>query len=68
MEKDGVRVFRYMKAIPTLEVCILCHGASLSPDVVAKLDELYPEDQARGFKVGDIRGAFSFMQPLSKGN
>nr|VFK61436.1 MAG: Protein of unknown function (DUF3365) [Candidatus Kentron sp. UNK]VFK69117.1 MAG: Protein of unknown function (DUF3365) [Candidatus Kentron sp. UNK] len=68
MEKDGVRVFRYMKAIPTLEVCTLCHGASLSPDVVTKLDELYPEDQARGFKVGDIRGAFSFMQPVSKGN
>nr|VFK47191.1 MAG: Protein of unknown function (DUF3365) [Candidatus Kentron sp. TC]VFK47470.1 MAG: Protein of unknown function (DUF3365) [Candidatus Kentron sp. TC]VFK60494.1 MAG: Protein of unknown function (DUF3365) [Candidatus Kentron sp. TC] len=66
VEKDGVQVFRYMKAIPTLEVCTLCHGAPLIPDVAAKLDELYPEDQARGFEIGDIRGAFSFMQPVQK--
>nr|VFJ94928.1 MAG: Protein of unknown function (DUF3365) [Candidatus Kentron sp. LFY]VFJ95837.1 MAG: Protein of unknown function (DUF3365) [Candidatus Kentron sp. LFY] len=68
LEKDGVRVFRYMKAIPTQEVCILCHGKQLIPDVVAKLEELYPEDQARGFEVGDIRGAFSFMQPAPARN
>nr|VFK78451.1 MAG: Protein of unknown function (DUF3365) [Candidatus Kentron sp. SD] len=68
LKKDGARVFRYMKAIPTLDACILCHGKPLIPDVVAKLDELYPEDQARGFEIGDIRGAFSLMQPASSGN
>nr|VFK23204.1 MAG: Protein of unknown function (DUF3365) [Candidatus Kentron sp. MB] len=66
VEKDGAMVFRYMKAIPTAEVCILCHGGQLAPDVAAKLDELYPEDQARGFDVGDIRGAFSFAQPINR--
>jgi len=68
VKQDGATVFRYMKAIPTQEVCTLCHGAPLIPDVVAKLDELYPQDQARGFKVGDIRGAFSFTQPLPARN
>ena len=29
----------------------------------ARLDALYPEDQARGFEVGNIRGAFSIVQP-----
>nr|VFJ97175.1 MAG: Protein of unknown function (DUF3365) [Candidatus Kentron sp. H]VFJ97540.1 MAG: Protein of unknown function (DUF3365) [Candidatus Kentron sp. H]VFK03209.1 MAG: Protein of unknown function (DUF3365) [Candidatus Kentron sp. H] len=61
--KDSAKVFRYMKAIPTQEVCTLCHGSSLMPDVVAKLEALYPEDTARGFELGDIRGAFSITQP-----
>jgi hypothetical protein len=50
--------FRYMKAIPTNMVCLKCHGSEIDPKVVAKLDELYPEDKARGYKQGDIRGAF----------
>jgi len=32
--------------------------------VKAKLDTYYPADQARGFKVGDIRGAFTISQPM----
>lgn len=58
VETPGGQEFRYMKAIPTGEVCLNCHGANLRDDVRAKLDELYPGDKARGFKKGDIRGAF----------
>ena len=61
---DGQRVFRYMKAIPTAEVCLNCHGRSLAAPVAARLDELYPHDTARGFSTGDIRGAFTIVQPL----
>ena len=61
---DGQRTFRYMKAIPTQPLCIVCHGTSITPEVTARLDALYPEDQARGFEVGDIRGAFSIAQPV----
>ena len=61
---DGQRTFRYMKAIGTQPVCIVCHGNSIAPEVTAKLDTLYPEDRARGFAVGDIRGAFSIAQPV----
>ena len=61
---DGQRIFRYMKAIPTQPVCIVCHGTSIAPEVTARLDALYPEDRARGFEVGDIRGAFSIAQPV----
>jgi hypothetical protein len=56
-QKDG-KQFRFMKAIPTGEVCILCHGANIAPEVMIKLKELYPNDKATGFKIGDIRGAF----------
>ncbi|WP_303906970.1 Tll0287-like domain-containing protein [Thiohalomonas denitrificans] len=64
VEEDGQKVFRFMKAIPTGEVCLKCHGSDLSPEVAAKLDELYPADEAQGFRIGDIRGAFTLKKPL----
>lgn len=57
-EVEGTRQFRFMKAIPTKGLCIRCHGANIAPDVQARLNTLYPEDAARGFQPGDIRGAF----------
>lgn len=65
VEVDGKRVFRYMKAIPTGQICLKCHGGKeVSPAVEARLKELYPNDKARGFKVGDIRGAFVLEKTL----
>ncbi|GAB6042307.1 Tll0287-like domain-containing protein [Endothiovibrio diazotrophicus] len=65
VEQDGQKVFRFMKAIPTAEKpCLACHGENLKPAVAAKLDELYPQDQARGYHAGDIRGAFTISQPM----
>jgi hypothetical protein len=63
-ESDGRREFRYMKAIPTNQLCLQCHGKAIPPDVREKLDELYPDDRARGFAFGDIRGAFTVRQPM----
>jgi hypothetical protein len=64
-EWEGRKVFRYMKAIPTDEICLNCHGGdTVKPEVAAKLAEFYPDDQARGFSVGDIRGAFTIVQPV----
>ena len=60
----GKRWFRYMKAIPTRKVCLKCHGSDISEDVAEALDASYPFDQARGFKEGDIRGAFTLKRPL----
>ena len=61
-EKDGKRVFRYMKAIPTGALCLNCHGTTLAPEVAAKLHELYPADAATGFNAGDLRGAFTITE------
>ena len=66
VEQDGEPVFRYMKAIPTAELCVVCHGTDIDPLVDARIRELYPADQARGFRPGDIRGAFTIMQPLTE--
>lgn len=64
ISENGAVTFRYMKAIPTAELCTNCHGADLAPEVKVKLAELYPDDQATGFAVGDIRGAFTLKKPL----
>ncbi len=39
-------------------LCLNCHGTDIKPRVKEKLDELYPEDEATGFFLGDLRGAF----------
>ncbi len=63
-DDQGQKTFRYMKAIPTAALCLGCHGEHLTPEVDAKLKELYPNDTARGFKEGDLRGAFTLAKPL----
>jgi hypothetical protein len=64
VETDGGKEFRFMKAIPTGKLCLNCHGQDIKPEVAEKLDEMYPTDQARGFKLGDIRGAFTLRKKL----
>ncbi len=68
VEMAGGRVYRYMKAIPTGPVCVLCHGGDLDPSVQAQLQRYYPQDRATGFAPGDIRGAFTLIEPLSPGD
>ena len=64
--EDGKKSYRYMKALPTLDLCLKCHGAqaSLSPAVKEKLAALYPEDKATGYSAGQIRGAMTIRKPL----
>ena len=61
---NGQSTFRYMKAIPTGGLCLSCHGDGIAPEISNKLDQLYPDDKARGFKLGDIRGAFSIVRAI----
>ncbi|MDH3304717.1 MAG: DUF3365 domain-containing protein [Gammaproteobacteria bacterium] len=62
-QDDGT--VRYMAAIRTGAVCLACHGAFLSPEMDAIIDADYPHDRARGYRPGDIRGAFSVTWPPS---
>lgn len=57
--------FRYMRAIPLGGVCLGCHGPveQIGAEVKAALAEQYPDDQATGFEVGQLRGAFVVMGP-----
>lgn len=64
VESNGKKEFRFMKAIPVGEVCLKCHGENIDPAVKAKLGELYPNDKATGYKLGDLRGAFTVRQEM----
>ena len=54
---------RYMSAIVTQPLCVVCHGAELAPEVAAAIGRHYPSDQATGFVVGELRGAFVVEWP-----
>ncbi len=62
----GQQVYRYMKALPTQDLCLQCHGTPerVSPAVQARLHELYPDDKAVGYSAAEIRGAITIRKPL----
>lgn len=62
VEENGQRVFRMLQAIPTQPQCLGCHGDQLDAELENKINQLYPNDQARGFRAGDLRGAFSIRR------
>lgn len=64
VEEGGKPYFRYMKVIPTGGLCLICHGRNIEGNLRERLDTLYPKDQARGFRPGHIRGAFTVTQPM----
>jgi len=53
IEEDDQRVFKMVKAIPTVSV-----------EVESVIQEFYPDDAARSFSVGDIRGVFTLSKTL----
>lgn len=65
VQEDGRAVYRYMRALPTQELCLGCHGTDdrLSPAVKARLAALYPDDKAVGYSLGQIRGAMTIRKP-----
>lgn len=64
-EIGGQQEFRLMKAIPTIALCLACHGEAIAPPLADKIAELYPADRATGFREGDIRGAFVVTKKLN---
>jgi len=50
------------------ELCLKCHGepgADISAENTAVIQRLYPRDEATGFKLGDLRGAWRIDFPLA---
>lgn len=57
-------LFAYQPAQAVETVCMNCHAASVSADVEAALNDKYPDDKARGYTLGQIRGAFSLSRDI----
>lgn len=63
---EGDKLFRFMKPIMMGEPCLVCHGTDIKQDVKAEIARYYPEDKAVGFKLGELRGAFSLAQLIGE--
>jgi len=54
---------RYYKAIRIEATCLQCHGTNLSAGLKSKLEELYPQDKAVGYQIGQLRGVVRVRIP-----
>lgn len=54
---------RYLRRITVESSCLLCHGDQASRPAFVTAN--YPQDRAFGFKVGDLRGAYSVFIPTA---
>ncbi|MFA0961791.1 DUF3365 domain-containing protein [Roseivirga sp. BDSF3-8] len=43
------------------ELCLNCHGtkSEISPETQSQINELYPQDKATGYQIGQLRGMWS---------
>lgn len=57
-----------LRPIGTVSLCTTCHGpnSELSSDVRERLQALYPQDEAVGFREGDLRGWMWAEVPLTR--
>ena len=62
----GGGTFGYVEPIYIESFCLSCHGITIAPEVEARIQELYPQDEARGFRVDDFRGMFWVKMPLGE--
>jgi hypothetical protein len=50
-------------------LCLNCHGEAgkdISAESLTLIRQHYPQDEATGFKLGDLRGAWRIDFPLAK--
>jgi hypothetical protein len=61
VQRGDDRSLQLLRPIRIQPPCLTCHGDpdAIAPDVRRILAERYPDDQATGYAVGDLRGAVS---------
>ena len=52
---DGYRFYKPLKI--GKKVCLKCHGTHIDPKLDEQIGKTYKMDKARGYKMGDLRGA-----------
>lgn len=66
IEDNGVSKIRFMKPIIVQPECLNCHGSEeqISPQVKEVINRIYSNDKAKGYQMGDLRGAVSIQKTL----
>ena len=68
IQKNGDE-YIYVKPIFVKDLCLNCHGiidTNITPENHLKINELYPDDLATGYSVGDLRGMWSVVMTKKK--
>lgn len=68
IQKNGEE-YIYVKPIFVKDLCLNCHGivdTNITPETHMKINELYPDDLATGYSVGDLRGMWSIVLKKKK--
>lgn len=65
VKENGKVYYRYYKPLKIIPVCLTCHGKQkyIHPDVYDKIIQIYPNDRAMGYKVGNFRGVIRVSIP-----
>ena len=66
VSENGAQFLYFYKPMQMAAVCLSCHGdpATMDENLLATLDQHYPNDMARGYSEGDFRGAIRVKIPL----
>lgn len=66
IEENGIYKVRYMKPIFVQPECLNCHGAEeqIAPQVKEVINKIYPDNKAKGYQMGELRGAVSIQKTL----
>jgi hypothetical protein len=64
--EDDIKYLRYLKPIVIQAECLNCHGNEfdMMPEVNKLITQKYPDDKAKGYKTGDLRGAVSIKTAI----
>lgn len=67
IDSSGKKIIRYMKPIIIQNECLTCHGSKeYIPDAVNEIIiTRYPNDKARGYSPGELRGAVSITKEIN---
>ncbi|HSH44717.1 MAG TPA: DUF3365 domain-containing protein [Longimicrobiales bacterium] len=59
--------FRYYRPLRIAPLCAECHGPrdAMQPAVLEAIDERYPDDDATGYTVGELRGLIRITVPAA---
>ncbi len=66
IEENGSKFVRYLKPIIMAAPCLNCHGSEnqIGNEVSELIYSIYPNDKARDFRIGDVRGALSIKKEI----
>lgn len=56
----------YVEPITIKPMCLACHGENLAADVATQINEMYPDDEATGFQVDELRGVYWVEYPVAQ--